>query len=330
MLSASGSHANDSWAGATRARSILIFFGRQQRRTPQPWPAGSPSCLRRNWDRSRTRPPPRGWWGLPSWPVPNTGVMPLAGSTRDVVGPLRARSATRPGARRWPASAPRIPRPGRDRAQAGADTPPVSTPLRCGQGWPLWPGWRDRPPRQRRTNFIGGPWMSWKPVARPWSQIHLQVWLAQMRVRRRGPTISIRGMECTPYDMDRYPKRLGLRRRFVLRGLRQGSGGGRSVYGRRALPERSAGLCGLSADSPRCRIFDFVAARGPPRHLRRGDGERSTGWSFNPAPRCRLSPAARRCGRPAFARSISRGFLVTAPAGRYKCGAPFGLIFTAR
>ena len=93
VLSASGSHANDSWAGPTlNAAAPRVPAGRQQRRYgDRRLPPASPfsASPRRPAVRSRIPASAQGLVGIkPTFAlVPNAGVMPLS-ANRDVVGPI--------------------------------------------------------------------------------------------------------------------------------------------------------------------------------------------------------------------------------------------------
>jgi len=93
VLSATGSHANDSWAGPTLNAVDPAFHARWQQ-------CGNGNGRGRESGRPRPREETGGSIQNPASAqalvgikptfalVPNAGVMPLAGSTRDVVGPI--------------------------------------------------------------------------------------------------------------------------------------------------------------------------------------------------------------------------------------------------
>ena len=220
VLSATGSHANDSWAGPTlNAAAPALLPGGSSAGTATAV-AASMAVLGLAEETGGSIQNPASAQGLvgikPSFAlVPNAGVMPLAGSTRDVVGPIarcvRDAALTLDVLAGFTTEDPKtIAGVGR-RPKGGYASRLAPDALRGKRLGLYGPGWRDRPLSDEATRLYRR---------------------AQDELRGRGAELvedpfagsgfaaigkpaagldhyDARGMECVPYDLGKYLERLG-------------------------------------------------------------------------------------------------------------------------
>ena len=220
VLSATGSHANDSWAGPT-------LNAASPDRLPGGSSAGTATAVAASFavlglaeETGGSIQNPASAQGLvgikPTFAlVPNAGVMPLAGSTRDVVGPIarsvRDAALTLDVLAGYTAADPKTVA-GIGKRPAGGYAAKLSPTALTGKRLGLYgPGWRDR------------------PLSDDCAQLYLR---AQREIETRGATLvadpflgsgfaeigrpvegldhyDARGMECVAYDLQLYLQRLG-------------------------------------------------------------------------------------------------------------------------
>lgn len=346
VLSASGSHANDSWAGATlNAVDPRLLPGGSSAGTATAV-AGGFAILGLGEETGGSIQNPASAQALvgikPSFGlVPNARVMPLAASSRDVVGPIARNvhdaalaldvlagfSAEDP---KTVAGVGRRPRRG---YAAGLE----DASLRGRRLGLYGPGWRDRPlsPQaavlyRRAASELEDRGASL--IADPFAGSGLA------DLARPAPGTDYfdpRGMECAPHDIDGYLKRMGPNAALtsfeafaeateaedpfapggVLFLLNDLPGFEACLADPRAPPDLSSFI---AVRESYLSIFDEVMAReqldglvfpqlcGEPQTLDSGEALRETAV-------CEINIA----GLPG----------VTVPAGYYPSGAPFGLIF---
>lgn len=346
VLSASGSHADDSWAGATlSAVDAALLPGGSSAGTATAV-AGGFAILGLGEETGGSIQNPASAQGLvgikPSFGlVPNTGVMPLAGSTRDVVGPIArtvcdaalALDVLAGFCAEDPKTVAGIGR----RPGAGYAAGLHANSLRGKRLGLYGPGWRERPLspetdelyrraadelEARGATLVSDPFAGsgFAQIARP-----------AMGTDYFDP----RGMECAPYDMDRYLKRLGsaaaissLEAFAKVVAMEDPFAPDGVLFLLNGLPGFAACLADPLAPPD---LSDFIAAREA--YLTIFDEvmgrERLDGLVF---PQLRAAPPAVASGEALQETTVCEINIaglpgVTVPAGRYTCGAPFGLIF---
>lgn len=220
VLSATGSHANDSWAGPTlNAAALGLLPGGSSAGTATAV-AASMAVLGLAEETGGSIQNPASAQGLvgikPTFAlVPNAGVMPLAGSTRDVVGPIarcvRDAALTLDALAGFSSEDPKTVAGIGHRPKGGYTSRLAPDALRGKRLGLYGPGWRDRPLSDEATRLYRR---------------------AQDELRGRGAELvedpfagsgfaaigkpvagldhyDARGMECVPYDLGRYLERLG-------------------------------------------------------------------------------------------------------------------------
>ncbi|HSI40703.1 MAG TPA: amidase [Xanthobacteraceae bacterium] len=220
VLSATGSHANDSWAGPTlNAVDTTLMPGGSSAGTATAV-AASLAVLGLAEETGGSIQNPASAQALvglkPTFAlVPNSGVMPLAGSTRDVVGPiarcvrdaalvLDAIAGYTPEDPKTVAGIGRRP-PG---GYAAALTPAALTGARLGL---YGPGWRDQPLSEEFTAHYA---RAQQELAAQGAELMADPFAGTGFAALAEPVPALdfydaRGMECVPYDMERYLHRLG-------------------------------------------------------------------------------------------------------------------------
>lgn len=220
VLSATGSHANDSWAGPTlNAAAPALLPGGSSAGTATAV-ASSMAVLGLAEETGGSIQNPASAQGLvgikPSFAlVPNAGVMPLAGSTRDVVGPIarciRDAALTLDVLAGFSAEDPKTVA-GIGHRPKGGYTAKLATDALRGKRLGLYgPGWRDRPLstealelyrraqdelRDRGAALVEDPFAGsdFAAIGKPAAGLD---------------HYDARGMECVPYDLGKYLERLG-------------------------------------------------------------------------------------------------------------------------
>ncbi len=220
VLSATGSHANDSWAGPTlNAAAPDLLPGGSSAGTATAV-AASMAVLGLAEETGGSIQNPASAQGLvgikPSFAlVPNAGVMPLAGSTRDVVGPIarcvRDAALTLDVLAGFSTEDPKTIAGVGHRPKGGYTSRLAPDALRGKRLGLYGPGWRDRPLSEEATRLYRR---------------------AQDELRGRGAELvedpfagsgfaaigkpaagldhyDARGMECVPYDLGLYLARMG-------------------------------------------------------------------------------------------------------------------------
>ena len=220
ILSATGSHANDSWAGPTLNAAVPDLLPGGSSAGTATAVAASMAVLGLAEETGGSIQNPASAQGLvgikPSFAlVPNAGVMPLAGSTRDVVGPIarcvRDAALTLDVLAGFSTEDPKT-IAGVGRRPKGGYTSRLTPDALRGKRLGLYgPGWRDRPLSEEATRLYRR---------------------AQNELRGRGAELvedpfagsgfaaigkpaagldhyDARGMECAPYDLGKFLERLG-------------------------------------------------------------------------------------------------------------------------
>jgi len=220
VLSATGSHANDNWAGPTlNAAAPDLLPGGSSAGTATAV-AASMAVLGLAEETGGSIQNPASAQGLvgikPSFAlVPNAGVMPLAGSTRDVVGPIarcvRDAALTLDVLAGFSTEDPKTIAGVGHRPKGGYASRLAPDALRGKRLGLYGPGWRDRPLSEEATRLYRR---------------------AQDELRGRGAELvedpfagsgfaaigkpaagldhyDARGMECVPYDLGLYLARMG-------------------------------------------------------------------------------------------------------------------------
>lgn len=349
VLSASSSHANDSWAGATlNAVDPSLLPGGSSAGTATAVASGF-AVLGLGEETGGSIQNPASAQGLvgvkPSFGlVSNVGVLPLAASTRDVVGPIARTVAD--AALALDALAgfcvgdPKTVAGVGRRPNAGYAAALDANSLRGKRLGLYGPGWRDRPLspetaglyrealgelEARGATLVADPFAGsgFAPIARPAAGTDY---------------FDPRGIECAPYDLERYLRRLGPKaaissfeafRRAVVSEDPFALGG--VLFLLNDLPGFSACLADplttpdlsdfIAVREAYLSIFEAVMAR-----------EQLDGLVF---PQLRGEPPTVASGEVLAETSVCEINIaglpgVTVPAGRYASGAPFGLIFIGR
>ncbi|TXL69856.1 amidase [Vineibacter terrae] len=219
ILSATGSHASNSWAGVTLNAVVPDRLPGGSSAGTATAVAGSLAVLGLAEETGGSIQNPAAAQDLvgikPSFAlVPNTGVMPLAGSTRDVVGPIarcvRDAALTLDVLAGFTPEDPKTVAGIGCRPRGGYTSGLDATALRGKRLGLYGPGWRDQPLspdaaalyrraigelQARGATVVADPFAGsgFAAIARPVA----------------GTDYDPRGMECIPYDMDRYLKRMG-------------------------------------------------------------------------------------------------------------------------
>ena len=220
VLSATGSHANNSWAGPTLNAAAPDRLPGGSSAGTATAVAASMAVLGLAEETGGSIQNPASAQGLvgikPSFAlVPNAGVMPLAGSTRDVVGPIarcvRDAALTLDVLAGFSTEDPKTAAGIGHRPKGGYTSRLASDALRGKRLGLYGPGWRDRPLSDEATRLYRR---------------------AQDELRGRGAELvddpfagsgfaaigkpaagldhyDARGMECVPYDLGKYLERLG-------------------------------------------------------------------------------------------------------------------------
>ncbi len=220
VLSATGSHANDSWAGPTLNVAI-------RDRIPGGSSAGSAAAvaaslcvlsLAEETGGSIQNPASaQDLVGLkPTFAlVPNAGVMPLAGSTRDVVGPIarcvRDAALALDALAGYTAADPKTVAAIGRRPKGGYAAALDPDALRGKRIGLYGPGWRDRPLSDEATALYARATdelaaLGATPVPDPFAGSGFA------DLGRPVPGLDhydARGMECVPYDLHTYLQRMG-------------------------------------------------------------------------------------------------------------------------
>lgn len=349
VLSASGSHANDSWAGATlNAVDPGLLPGGSSAGTASAV-AGGFAVLGLGEETGGSIQNPASAQGLvgikPSFGlVPNAGVMPLAASTRDVVGPIARTVADAALAldvlAGFCAQDPKTVAGIGRRPKAGYAAALDANSLRDRRLGLYGPGWRDRPLSPETSALYRRAMGELEArgatlVADPFAGSGF----AQLARPAAGTDyFDPRGMECAPYDLEIYLRRLGPKapissfeafRRAVTAEDPFAPGG--VLFLLNDLPAFAACLADpLTAPD----LSDFIAAREAYLSIFEDvmARERLDGLVF---PQLRAEPPSVASGEVLAETSVCEINIaglpgVTVPAGAYPSGAPFGLIFIGR
>jgi amidase len=348
VLSHSGSHANDSWAGPTRNPAGLQFLPGGSSAGTAAAVAASLAVLGLAAETGGSIQNPASAQGLvgvkPTFGlVPTAGVMPLSG-LRDVVGPI-ARCVHDAAvtldvlagySAEDPHSAAGIGHRPRNGFAAALRTHALS-----GKRLGLFgPGWRDQPLSQEATQLYGR------------AQRELQTLGAQLiedpfggsgfaKLRKTTPPLSqedARGLESLPYDFQQYLERLGPS--AALRNFGE-------FMRATALQEvfSPAGVLGYMRDVPHFAacladpgrppdLSDFVALREA--HLEIIEAVFAAAQlDALVFPQMRAELPRLYSGQSIAETTVSEINIagvpgVTVPAGYYESGAPFNLIFVGR
>lgn len=349
VLSATGSHANDSWAGPTlNAAAPDLLPGGSSAGTATAVAAGM-AVLGLAEETGGSIQNPASAQALvgvkPSFGlVPNAGVMPLAGSTRDVVGPIarcvRDAALALDALAGFTAEDPKTVAGVGHRPKGGYAAGLDAGALRGKRLGLYGPGWRDRPLSEETAALYRRAVGELEargavPVQDPF----LGSGFAAIGKPVAGlDHYDARGMECVPYDMQKYLERLGPGAAvrdfagFAAATAKEDAFGPTGVLRLlHQLPQFAACLADpgrppelsdfLAAKEAYLEIFDAVMGRErldalvfpqmrdalPPLHGPETIHETTV---------CEINIA----GLPG----------VTVPAGYHASGAPFGLIFVGR
>lgn len=349
VLSASGSHAHDSWAGATlNAVDPGLLPGGSSAGTATAV-AGGFAVLGLGEETGGSIQNPASAQGLvgikPSFGlVSNLGVMPLAASTRDVVGPIARTVADAALAldvlAGFCVEDPKTLAGVGRRPSAGYAAALDASSLRGKLLGLYGPGWRDRPLSPETVELYRRAMEELEArgatlVADPFAGSGF----AQIARAAAGTdSFDPRGMECAPYDLERYLRRLGPTAAFSsFEAFRQAVltedpfAPGGVLFLLNDLPGFAACLADplatpdladfIAVQEAYLSIFEAVMAR-----------ERLDGLVF---PQLRAEPPTVASGEVLAETSVCEINIaglpgVTVPAGRYASGAPFGLIFIGR
>ncbi len=348
VLSATGSHANDSWAGPTLNAAGREFLPGGSSAGTATAVAASMAVLGLAEETGGSIQNPASAQALvgikPSFAlVPNAGVMPLSG-LRDVVGPIarcvRDAALTLDVLAGYSAEDPKTVAGIGHRPKGGYASRLHPEAMRGKRIGLYGPGWRDQPVSEEAAALYG----------RAKSELEAQgAVLVEDPFRGSGfadlraPTVppgefDARGLESVPYDMQKYLERLGpgaaLRgfAEFAAATAKEDAFGPSGVLGfMTALPQFAACL----ADPARPPdMSEFIAAREA--YLEIFDAvferERLDALAF-PQMRSALPPLhGTETIHETTVGEINIAGLpgVTVPAGYYASGAPFNLIFVGR
>ncbi len=349
VLSATGSHANDSWAGPTLNAAVPDLLPGGSSAGTATAVAASMAVLGLAEETGGSIQNPASAQGLvgikPSFAlVPNAGVMPLAGSTRDVMGPIARcvhdAALTLDVLAGFTAEDPKTIAGVGHRPKHGYTAGLATDALRGKRLGLYGPGWRDRPLSEEAMEL----YCRAKGELEARGAVLVEDPFAGSGFAAIGMPVAgldhydARGMECVPYDLGKYLQRLGPDAAvrsfaaFAAATAKQDAFGPGGVLAfMHQLPDFSACLAApihppelpsfLAAKEAYLEIFDAVFARErldalvfpqmrdalPPLHGTETIHETTV---------CEINIA----GLPG----------VTIPAGYYASGAPFGLIFVGR
>jgi aspartyl-tRNA(Asn)/glutamyl-tRNA(Gln) amidotransferase subunit A len=345
VLSASGSHANDSWAGATlNAVDPDLSPGGSSAGTATAV-AGGFAILGLGEETGGSIQNPASAQGLvgvkPSFGLtPNIGVLPLAGGTRDVVGPIarnvRDAALTLDVLAGFCAEDPKTVAGIGRRPRAGYAAALDVNALQGKRLGLYGPGWRDRPLSPETYDLyrraageleVRGATL----VADPFAGSDF----AQIARPAAGTDFDPRGMECAPYDLEIYLRRLGPDAAISsFEAFRQAVSAedpfkpGGVLFLLNELTGFAACLADPSAPPD---LSEFIEAREAYLSVFAAvmTRERLDGLVF---PQLRAEPPSVVSGAPLAETSVCEINIaglpgVTVPAGSYASGAPFGLIF---
>jgi amidase len=349
VLSATGSHANDSWAGPTlNAAAPELLPGGSSAGTATAV-AASMAVLGLAEETGGSIQNPASAQGLvgvkPSFAlVPNAGVMPLAGSTRDVVGPIarcvRDAALALDVLAGFSTEDPKTIAGVGHRPKGGYAAGLRADALRGRRLGLYGPGWRDRAMSAEATSLYR---RAQDELRGRGAELVEDPFLGSGFAAIGKPAAGLdhydaRGMECVPYDLGKYLERLGpdaAVRSFAefaaATAKEDAFGPGGVLTFMHQLPDFEACLADparppalpdfLAAKEAYLEIFDAVFAEQrldalvfpqmrdalPPLHGAETIHETTV---------CEINIA----GLPG----------VTVPAGAYASGAPFNLIFVGR
>ena len=349
VLSASGSHANDSWAGATRnAVDPSLLPGGSSAGTAT-GVAGGFAILGLGEETGGSIQNPASAQALvgikPSFGlVPNAGVMPLAASSRDVVGPI-ARNVHDAALALdvlagFSAEDPKTVAGVGHRPLGGYAGALDRSSLRGRRLGLYGPGWRDRPlsPETAALYHRAAGELEACGAALVADPFAGSGFADLARPAPGTDYFDPRGMESAPYDIDRYLGRMG--RNAALSSFQAFAKAtaaedpfapGGVLFLLNSLPGFGACLADplappdlsdfIAVREGYLSIFDEVMAR-----------EQLDGLVF---PQLRAKPPGLDSGEALAETSVCEINIaglpaVTVPAGYYVSGAPFGLIFIGR
>jgi Asp-tRNA(Asn)/Glu-tRNA(Gln) amidotransferase A subunit family amidase len=346
ILSATGSHASDSWAGVTlNAVDPSRLPGGSSAGTATAV-AGSLAVLGLAEETGGSIQNPASAQDLvgikPTFAlVPNAGVMPLAGSTRDVVGPIarcvRDAALTLDALAGFSSEDPKTVAGIGRRPKGGYAANLDASSLRGKRLGLYGPGWRNQPLsaeaatlyqraigelERRGATLVADPFegTGFADIGRP----------------AKGTNyFDARGMECIPYDMNLYLKRMGPDvaipsfKAFVEAVASEDPFAPKGVlFYMKDLPQLAAGLADPLAPPD---LSDFIAAKESYLSIVKDvmDRNKLDGLAF-PQMRDELPSliGSETLHETAVCEINIAGLPgVTIPAGYYASGAPFGLIF---
>ena len=349
VLSATGSHANDSWAGPTlNAAAPELLPGGSSAGTATAV-AASMAVLGLAEETGGSIQNPAAAQALvgikPSFGlVPNAGVMPLAGSTRDVVGPIarcvRDAALTLDALAGHTAEDPKTVA-GIGRRPKGGYAAGLDAGVLRGKRLGLYgPGWRNRPlsaevaglyrramgeMEARGAVLVADPFLGsgFADIGRP---------------AAGTDHYDARGMESVPYDLQKYLERLGPH--AALRSFAEFAAvtAAEDAFGPdgvlrlvRQLPQFAA--C-LADPAPPPALSDFLAAREAYLEVFDAVMDRE-GLDALAFPQMRDPVPPLHGPETIHETTVSEINIaglpgVTVPAGYHPSGAPFGLIFVGR
>jgi Asp-tRNA(Asn)/Glu-tRNA(Gln) amidotransferase A subunit family amidase len=348
VLSATGSHANDSWAGPTYNPAGRDFLPGGSSAGTAAAVAASMAVLGLAEETGGSIQNPASAQALvgikPTFAlVPNAGVMPLA-SNRDVVGPIarcvRDAALTLDVLAGYTMEDPKTIASVGHRPKGGYAAGLDATALRGKRIGLFGPGWRDQPLSEEATRLYRRAMDELEArgavlVADPF----LGTGFAAIGKPVAGPGYyDARGMESAPYDLQQYLERLGpdaaIRSfaAFAAATAKEDAFGPGGVLNlMHQVPQFAACL----ADPTRPPdLSDFIGAREAYLEIFNAvmDRERLDALVF-PQMRDALPPL--HGGEPIHETTVCEINIaglpgVTIPAGYYESGAPFGLIFVGR
>jgi Asp-tRNA(Asn)/Glu-tRNA(Gln) amidotransferase A subunit family amidase len=349
VLSATGSHANDSWAGPTlNAAAPELLPGGSSAGTATAV-AASMAVLGLAEETGGSIQNPASAQGLvgvkPSFAlVPNAGVMPLAGSTRDVVGPIarcvRDAALALDVLAGFSTEDPKTIAGVGHRPKGGYAAGLRADALRGRRLGLYGPGWRDRAMSAEATSLYR---RAQDELRGRGAELVEDPFLGSGFAAIGKPAAGLdhydaRGMECVPYDLGKYLERLGpdaAVRNFAeftaATAKEDAFGPGGVLAFMHQLPDFSACLADparppalpdfLAAKEAYLEVFDAVFA------------ERRLDALVFPQMRDALPPlnGVETIHETTVCEINIAGLPgVTAPAGAYASGAPFNLIFVGR